>query len=220
MNQNHDYFRDSLKSGRPYKRPLKLLPLVIFLLLSACFQAFSQDAKKITITGTVTDSIGGLIENVSIVANGKRSTSTFTDRNGRFLLDVDPGSLIAVSYVGFQEQHFTASADRKTVTIVLIQNKTDADEVIVLAYGKKQRKEAVVGSVTTIKPGELKIPASNLTNALAGQAAGIIAYQRSGQPGQDNASFFVRLRPRGNTCRSRSRILHSTQYSARYPGRH
>ncbi|MDR2773902.1 MAG: TonB-dependent receptor, partial [Tannerella sp.] len=41
-------------------------------------------------------------------------------------------------------------------------------------------------------PAELKIPSSNLTTALAGSMAGIIAYQRSGEPGRDNADFFVR----------------------------
>ncbi|MCK7556469.1 hypothetical protein MKQ70_16180 [Chitinophaga sedimenti] len=40
----------------------------------------------------------------------------------------------------------------------------------------------MVGSVATINPGALKIPSSNLTNALAGQIAGVVAYQRSGQP--------------------------------------
>ncbi len=49
-----------------------------------------------------------------------------------------------------------------------------------------------MGAVTTVNPKDLKIPSSNLTTALAGQVAGMIAYQRSGQPGQDNASFFVR----------------------------
>src|SRR5690606_8020507 len=46
--------------------------------------------------------------------------------------------------------------------------------------------------VTTVKPSDLRVPSSNLTTALAGQAAGIIAYQRSGEPGQDNADFFIR----------------------------
>jgi TonB-dependent SusC/RagA subfamily outer membrane receptor len=61
----------------------------------------------------------------------------------------------------------------------------------VVAFGK-QKKTEVVGSITTVKPAELKVPASNLTNALAGKIAGIISYQRSGEPGADNADFFVR----------------------------
>src|SRR5690606_21536428 len=50
----------------------------------------------------------------------------------------------------------------------------------------------VVGSVTSVRPKDLKIPASNLTAAFAGNVAGMIAYQRSGEPGADNADFFVR----------------------------
>lgn len=43
-----------------------------------------------------------------------------------------------------------------------------------------------------MKPGELKIPSSNLTTTLAGRLAGVVSYQRSGEPGEDNAEFFVR----------------------------
>lgn len=65
------------------------------------------------------------------------------------------------------------------------------DEVAIVAFGT-QKKESVIASISTIKPAELKVPSSNLTTALAGRMAGIIAYQRSGEPGQDNADFFVR----------------------------
>ena len=50
----------------------------------------------------------------------------------------------------------------------------------------------MVGAVTSINPKELKVPSSNLTTALAGRLAGVIAYQRSGEPGADNADFFIR----------------------------
>src|SRR5690606_11767344 len=59
-------------------------------------------------------------------------------------------------------------------------------------FGRKVQREAVVGSVTTVDPDKLRIPSSNLTNALAGQVAGVIASQRSGQPGLDNSDFFIR----------------------------
>jgi TonB-linked SusC/RagA family outer membrane protein len=60
-----------------------------------------------------------------------------------------------------------------------------------VAFGK-QKKESVIGSITTINVKDLKVPSSNLTTAFAGQMAGVIAYQRSGEPGRDNADFFVR----------------------------
>src|SRR3546814_7755779 len=48
------------------------------------------------------------------------------------------------------------------------------------------------GAVTSVNPSELKVPSSKLTTALAGRMAGMIAYQRSGEPGEDNADFFIR----------------------------
>ncbi|MCH5718243.1 hypothetical protein [Niabella hibiscisoli] len=48
----------------------------------------------------------------------------------------------------------------------------------------------MVASITSIKPSELRMPSSNLTNSLAGRLTGMVAYQRSGEPGQDNAAFL------------------------------
>ncbi|TKC58153.1 TonB-dependent receptor [Pedobacter hiemivivus] len=155
-------------------------------------KAYSQEPVKITIIGTVMDTLNRKIPGATIVVVGNSQVGTQTDANGKFVLDVNEGVILRVSYVGYKEKRFTASSANKVVTIQLLEDNMLADEVVITAMGQKQRKEAVVGSVTTIKPGDLKIPASNLTTALAGQAAGIIAYQRSGQPGQDNASFFIR----------------------------
>ena len=56
----------------------------------------------------------------------------------------------------------------------------------------KQKKESIISSVSTIRPSELKVPSSNLTTVLGGRIAGIISQQISGEPGRDNADFFVR----------------------------
>ena len=74
---------------------------------------------------------------------------------------------------------------------MLKQKIDELDEVTVVAFAK-QKKESVISSVTTVKPAELKVPVSNLTNALAGRMSGVIAYQTSGEPGNDDASFFIR----------------------------
>ncbi|HTG55092.1 MAG TPA: SusC/RagA family TonB-linked outer membrane protein, partial [Niabella sp.] len=50
----------------------------------------------------------------------------------------------------------------------------------------------MVSAVATINPEELKGPTSNLTTMMAGRVGGMIAYQRSGEPGADNAQFFIR----------------------------
>src|SRR5690606_34873396 len=77
------------------------------------------------------------------------------------------------------------------VNVDLEQSSQGIDDVVVVAFGR-QRKQDLIGAVTTVNPSELKVPSSNLTTALAGRIAGVIAYQRSGEPGQDNAEFFIR----------------------------
>src|SRR3546814_808055 len=67
------------------------------------------------------------------------------------------------------------------------------DEVVVVAFGT-QKKASVVSAITTVTPADLKVPSSNLTTALAGRVPGLIAYQRSGEPGigTDDTDFFIR----------------------------
>ncbi len=183
----HKILSSSEEQLKLIARGLLLLSFCIFI---SCM-AFAQG--KITVTGTVTDSSGTLIERANIVVEGKKGAGTSTDVNGKFVLDVEPGSTLSISFVGYQSKKVVISSSNRVLNIVLDRSIVKAeDEVIVTAYGRKQRKEAIVGSVTTVKPGDLKIPASNLTAALAGQVAGVIAYQKSGQPGMDNASFFIR----------------------------
>lgn len=155
-------------------------------------RAYAQGSAKIPVSGTVSDTLGRNIPGATIMVLGNTKVGTQTDENGKFLIEVNEGAVLRITYIGFKEQRITVTSTTKTLNIRLVENSMLANEVVITAMGQKQRKEAVVGSVTTIKPGDLKIPASNLTAALAGQAAGIISYQRSGQPGQDNASFFIR----------------------------
>jgi TonB-linked SusC/RagA family outer membrane protein len=166
----------------------------LLLLISTFFgyRVVAQQAAKITVTGTVTDSSGLKLEGVNVVAEGKKNVATSTNSTGKFILDVEPGSLLRFSYVGFEQQFITVSASSRVINLIMKPATFSAEEVVVVAYGRKQRKEAVVGSVTSIDPGALKIPSSNLTNAMAGQIAGMISFQRGGQPGLDNSSFFIR----------------------------
>ncbi|HEX8019310.1 TonB-dependent receptor plug domain-containing protein, partial [Mucilaginibacter sp.] len=189
-------FYQLIKTRREHKHPNKPAPVfycfVLLLLSFICSAQFAHAQNKVTITGLVTDTLGGKIAGANIIATNRKNLGTTTDINGKFVIDAEPGTILKVSYVTFIDQTFTVTASKLVVNIVLKESKRGLEEVVVLAYGKKERKEAVVGSVTTVKPADLKIPASNLTNALAGQVAGIIAFQPSGQPGQDNSSFFIR----------------------------
>lgn len=180
---------------RRCKRHSKAGLLCLALYLFSCFFicAHAQSGVKMTVTGTVTDSVGNIIEGASIVAENRKGIGTTTDVNGKFVLEVETGMVLLFSFVGYEQQRFTVNPGQTVINVSLrLQKKGEGDEVVVVAYGRKQRREALVGSVTSVQPGNLKIPSSNLTTSLAGQVAGMISYQRSGQPGQDNASFFIR----------------------------
>lgn len=176
------------------KKKLKRCRVLLAILLAViCGNAFSQGASKITVIGTVTDSAGKKIERANIVAENNKKLGTTSDENGRFVLDVEAGTVLEISYVGFDSRRITITANTSKINIALKQTYiSNGNEVVVTAFGKKQRKEAVVGSVTSVEPESLKIPASNLTNALAGQISGVVAFQRGGQPGGDNSQFFIR----------------------------
>jgi len=153
---------------------------------SVVFKEIVQQA----ISGTVTDSLGVTLPGASVMIKGT-NVGTQTDRNGKFTFpNLDQNTTLVISFTGFVTREVLIKG-QTTVTVVLKEQPSELGEVVVVAFGT-QKKTDMVGAVTTIKPSDLRIPSSNLTTALAGQAAGIIAYQRSGEPGQDNADFFIR----------------------------
>jgi len=111
-----------------------------------------------------------------------------TDENGAYSISCNANDVLVFSYVGFITQELVAGNVDK-MAIVLEEDIQALDELQVVAFGK-QKKESVISSITTISPKELRVPSSNVTTAFAGRMAGIIAYQRSGEPGLDNAEFF------------------------------
>ena len=125
---------------------------------------------------------------VSVVGSTK---GVMTDLDGSFeLTGVKPTDKLKFECLGKETQ--VLQVGTMTNFVVKLKNAAnELDEVTVVAFGK-QRKESVIGSISTVDVKTLKVPSSNLTTALAGNVAGVIAYQRTGEPGQDNADFFVR----------------------------
>ncbi|WP_245826906.1 TonB-dependent receptor [Parapedobacter luteus] len=150
----------------------------------------SLTKQDLTVIGTVTDSVGPMT-GVSVFVKGRPSIGTTTDLNGKYVLEIPQGEVVLVfSMVGFETMEIPVSG-KKVIDVLMNVDQSGLDEVVVVGYGT-QKKESVIGSITTINPGELKVPSSNLTTALAGRVAGMIAYQRSGEPGADDAQFFIR----------------------------
>ena len=177
------------------KRKTSSLLLLIALLYSLAGYAQngqSADAPKTgkTVRGKVVDELGETVPGVSILIQ-KSTRGVTTDLDGSYSIDnMNTGDVLEFSFLGYQTV-FETVGDRSQIDVVLQPKSNELDEVAVVAFGK-QKKESVISSIQTIKPGELKVPSSNLTTAFAGRIAGMISYQTSGEPGQDNADFFIR----------------------------
>lgn len=161
------------------------------MLFVLCVFSHSLVAQQLTIRGKVLDADGNALPGVTIVVVGT-TTGTTTDIDGDYVLNnIKEGNILRFSFMGFVPQEFTVETGKPVINVIMLEETSMLDEVTVVAFGT-QKKESVVASITTVKPSDLKMPTSNLTTAFAGQIAGMISYQSSGEPGADNADFFIR----------------------------
>lgn len=146
--------------------------------------------SSIVIRGKVTDSSGLSLPGVSVTLKSDPKKGVQTDAAGNFTLRMAARDVLIFTYIGYDRKEIPV-AHSGIITAVLQSVDSKLNEVAVVAYGT-QKKTSMVGAVTTINPKELKGPTSNLTTMMAGRLAGVISFQRSGEPGRDNAEFFIR----------------------------
>lgn len=151
---------------------------------------FTVDSQQNTVNGIVTDQDGQAVLGATIVVVGKEERGVTTDFDGKFTLTVSAGDEIKISYVGMKTVTITYIG-QKELRVQLEPDVSELEDVTVVAFSK-QKKESVIGAITAIKPTELRVPSSNLTTSFAGRIPGLIAYQRSGEPGRNTAEFFIR----------------------------
>ncbi len=172
-----------MKNGNRMKRLYVLLPVLLFIIGSV-------SAQQGMVRGRVVEQESGEpLPGVTIMIE-KSTRGVTTDIDGTFEIRAASTDKLIFSFLGMETQVIEVK-DQRFIEVVMRQVTSELDEVTIVAFGK-QKKESVIGSISTVSPKELKAPTSNLTTALAGKMAGVIAYQRSGEPGQDNADFFVR----------------------------
>ena len=151
----------------------------------------SVSQKKRLLQGLVKDEQGNPIIGASIQLKNT-GTGVITDLDGLFQIQVtDKNSVIVISYIGYVTQEISVG-DRSSITVQLKEDTKSLEEVVVTAFGATQKKETMVGSIQQVRPAELKVPSSSLSTSFAGRMAGVIAIQRSGQPGADGADFWIR----------------------------
>lgn len=98
---------------------------------------------------------------------------------------------IQISYIGYVTKKVKVGS-QKVISVTLSEDAQQLDEVVVTAFGTGQKKETITGSIQSVRPSDLLVPSANLSSSFAGRLSGVIAYQRSGEPGQNSADFFIR----------------------------
>lgn len=165
--------------------------VMLIALLSLTFSAIAQNT--IEITGNVSDEAGEAVIGANVVVKDAAGLGVITDIDGNYAIKVKEYQTLIFSFMGYKSQEVLIKGDKKVVNIVLAEEKYSAvDEVVVTAMGS-QKKVSVTGAVTSVNMEDLKhYNTSNFSNTLAGNVPGIIAYQRSGQPGKNTSEFWIR----------------------------
>ena len=155
-------------------------------------ESTQQKKQKRVITGVVRDSdTNEPIIGASVWLKNS-SVGAVTDIDGKYSITIEGvGGVLEFSYIGMKKQEI-AIIDQKSINVTLQPDTEVLDEVVVVGYGS-QKKESVVGAISTLDIKKLKVPGASISNVLAGQLSGVVAMTRSGEPGKNSAAdFYIR----------------------------
>jgi len=152
-------------------------------------EAVSIEQQLITVKGKVLDEAGKPLPGVTIVVEGT-PRGVITDVDGTYSIEVNPDAQLVFTFIGMEDQRIEVN-NQRIIDVTMTEKIDELEEVTVVAFAK-QKKESVISSIETVDVGDLRVPSSNLTTAFAGRMAGLISYQTTGEPGEDNAEFFIR----------------------------
>ncbi len=168
-----------------------LLTLILALgAVLAPAESFAQASANIR--GVVVSQANEPIIGATVIADGLSGVGTVTDQGGAFMISV-PKSVetFTISYLGYKSQQVSV-VSKSNIKVELIEETTALDEVQVIAYGT-QSKVSVTGSMSNVSTDELvKVANASVTNALAGQMTGVSSVQSVGQPGNEDATIYIR----------------------------
>jgi len=178
-------------------KTMRLVILGIVMLMSNSLYAETSNeavAQQKNVTGTVVSASDNLpVIGASVIVEGT-TNGTITGVDGKFTLQVSSGDVLQISFIGFKMQTITVSA-QNTYNIVLHEDVTDIDEVVVVGYGI-QKKSVVTAAISSIEAEKLNsISNGRVESALQGKVSGISVLPTSGAPG---ASTKIRIRGTGS----------------------
>ncbi|WP_343701404.1 TonB-dependent receptor [Chitinophaga sp.] len=148
----------------------------------------TQQNKK-RITGRITAPNGEPLPGASVRIRNT-SIGTAANNDGLYVIDALATDVLSFSYTGFLAKDTTSNGSN-VLNVILQPDVLLNEEVVVVGYGK-QKRAAMVSSISTVSSQELRSPSGNLTGNLAGQLSGLISIQRTAEPGRDDAEFWIR----------------------------
>lgn len=151
--------------------------------------AAAPQSKRIT--GKVLDTNGDPLIGAAVQEAGT-GNGTITDIDGNFTINLQSaGGMLEILYVGYQTQRVKPQAGQ-TLAVTMEEDSQTLDDVVVVGYGT-QKKVSVTGSLATTQGSDIaRVPTTNITNSLAGRLPGLVSYNRSGEPGYDDAQLLIR----------------------------
>ena len=162
----------------------------VFVILQFLLLSVSAQVKDITIKGKITDEKGQPMPYVSVIVKSQPGIGTVSDEGGNFRIKAGENDYLVFNFLGYEKQEMAVSG-KTTITISLKPSIVQMEEVTVVGQGV-QRKVSVVGAISTLDVKNLSVTGGQLSNSLAGNIAGVIAVQRSGEPGKNKSEFWIR----------------------------
>ena len=163
--------------------------IVLLLCLMGSFVcAYAQ--KEHVVTGVVRDAKGEVLIGANVVVKNQPGLGVIVGADGKYKIKTAKNETLIFSFIGYEALEIPVEG-KTVIDAVLSDSKHSLNEFTVVGAGV-QRKVSVVGAITSVDIDNLKIPTSNLTNSLAGNVAGVIAVQRSGEPGENKSEFWIR----------------------------
>ncbi|GAA4895901.1 TonB-dependent receptor [Flaviramulus aquimarinus] len=144
-----------------------------------------------SISGVVTDESNEPLPGATVLLKGT-SLGTITDFDGQFNLDTSSiyGGIIVVSYIGYISQEVQFN-NQNTITIVLVEDVSTLDEVVIIGYGTQKKKD-LTGSVATVSAKDFQnVPVTNVEGLIANKLPGVQITPSSGRPGA-GSSILIR----------------------------
>ena len=159
---------------------------------AAGISAQQSTHRQIVVTGVVTDENQEPLIGANVSVKDVPGLGSITNINGKFSIKMQPYNRLIFSYIGYETQEILVREERTVNVVMKEKTETTLDEVVITATGA-QKKLTVTGAVSTINVEQLRTsPTGSISNSLAGNVAGIIARQTSGQPGKNVSEFWIR----------------------------